>query len=410
MNRQRGMTLVELLVSLVIVMVVIGTAATAYLKLLRTYKTQGRLAESYMANLTGLEILRYDIEMAGLGLPTGLAAGANYGEASDNSVSYYNPSNLNDSPGNPPRAFAHLNNTGANNSDVLTIKSSAANVFNNPAGKKWSMITNVSGANAIVKLWGVTVLDPVMDFTTGDRFIVLDNNGNLQPAAGNWGCYTFNASSPNTGYYSDASAIGNPNTQQVYYIYGLDSSGGAHNMPFNRVDYYLDKITADFPSSCAANTYTLYRSTISQATGQLNKTPLVDCVRDFQVAFGIDPGGDTTQPIQWQNNLAGMTAAQIQQQLRELRVFVLYQEGLGDTSTSPSFRFSGTLNLGDQDIANSLDSGNYPANTFQQLSPSALTGNPQLSSFTPTGKDLQYRWKIIEIAVKPMNLLNLTTR
>jgi len=57
-NRQRGMTMVELMVSLAIVMLVIGTATTAYLKLLRTYKTQGRLAEGYMANLTGLELLK----------------------------------------------------------------------------------------------------------------------------------------------------------------------------------------------------------------------------------------------------------------------------------------------------------------------------------------------------------------
>ena len=69
MNRQRGMTMVELMVSLAVVLLIIGAATTAYLKLLRTYKTQGKLAESYMANLTGLEMLRYDIEMAGFGLP-----------------------------------------------------------------------------------------------------------------------------------------------------------------------------------------------------------------------------------------------------------------------------------------------------------------------------------------------------
>ena len=408
--------MVELLVSMAIVLLIIGAAATAYLKLLRTYRTQGRLAESYMANLTGLEMLRYDIETAGFGLPASLSAGATYTEASDNSVPY-TPANLNDSPNNPPRPLAHLDNAGANGSDVLTIKSSAANVFNNPAGKKWSMVTNFTGTNPIVKLWGVTTLDPVMDFKTGDRFIVLDNNGNLQPAAGNWSCYTFNASAPNTGYYSNASTIGNPNTQQVWYIYGLDSSEGAHNMPFNRVDYYLDKITGQYPSSCAGSTYTLYRTVVDQASGKLlNKNPLVDCVRDFQVAFGIEPNGDPTQPIQWQKTLTiegvPMNAAQIQQQLREVRVFVLFQEGLGDTSTTPSFRFSGILNLGDQDIATSLDPGDYPAgtNTFQQLSSSALPGNVSLSSFTPAGRDLQYRWKIIEISVKPMNLTNLTTR
>ncbi len=432
MNRQRGMTMVELLVSLAIVMLIIGAATTAYLKLLRTYRTQGRLAEGYMANLTGLEMLRYDIEMAGFGLPAGLA-GATYSEAvqvnpetnfnainNPNPTPPYDPSTLNDSPNNPPRALAHLDNSSAaNQSDVLTIKSSAANI--NTTSKKWSMIIN--GGTPVVKLWGVTALDPVMDFTSGppaDNFIILDNNGNLLPGSGAWGCYMFNASAPNTGYYNNASTIPSPPAQYIYYMYGLDNSttnpSGVHRMPFNRVDYYLDKIASDFPSSCAANTYTLYRSTVDQATGKLlTQAPLVDCVRDFQVAFGIDPNGDPTQPIQWQANLTGMTAAQIQQQLREVRIFVLYQEGLGDTSSSTgpgssNFRFSGYVNLGDQDIAHSLDPTNYPAppNNFQQWSSAPLVGSPQLKTpFHATGADLQYRWKVLEIAVKPMNLLNL---
>ena len=137
------------------------------------------------------------------------------------------------------------------------------------------------------------------------------------------------------------------------------------------------------------------------------------------MAFGLDPSGNNTQPIQWQANLsqqawmqnyiAGnqMTASQIQQHLREVRVFLLYQEGLGDTSKSPSFRFSGILNLGDQDIANGLDPADYPAppNNFQQWSAAALPG--ALSTFTPSGARLQYRWKILEMDVKPMNLMNL---
>ncbi len=295
MNRQRGVTMVELLVSLAVVMIIIGAAATAYIKLLGTYKTQGRLAETYMANLTGLELLRYDIEMAGFGLPANMN-GNNYTEAVADGAAPYNPTALNDAPANAPRTFVlgvgaqtlSKNNAGALvNSSVLAIKSSAANVFNNPTGRKWSMITN-AGANPVVKQWGVTALDPVMDFTAGDRFIVLNNTGTLQVAAGGW-CNTFNTATAGAGYYLNAAAIGTPNNQQVYYIYGLDNSNGTHNMPFNRVDYYLDNsIAADIPSSCAAGTFTLYRSTINQADGKLNKNPLIDCVEDFQVAFGLD--------------------------------------------------------------------------------------------------------------------------
>ncbi|MGA2401616.1 MAG: prepilin-type N-terminal cleavage/methylation domain-containing protein [Syntrophobacteraceae bacterium] len=412
MNRQRGMTLVELLISVAVVLVILGSATTAYLKLLRSYKTQGRLAESYMANLTGLELLRYDIEMAGFGLPASLASGATYTEAASaaSPAPPYDPTTLNDSPSGPPRAFVlgtGATTLGGNHSDVLAIKSSAANIFNNPTSKKWSMITTAQGSNPQVKSWGVAA----MDFAAGENFLVLNNIGMLLPnSAGAWTPFQFAS-----GYLTNASAIGSPSIQQVFYIYGLDNSNGAHRMPFNRVDYYLDNtITADLPSSCRQGTFTLYRSTINQADGQLLKTPLIDCVEDFQVAFGLDTSGVGTQPVQWQQNLSiagvAMTALQIQQQLREVRVFLLYQEGLGDTGKSPGFRFSGTLNLGDQDIAHGLDSANYPIppNNFQQLSSSSLAGTPQLSSFTPSGQNVLYRWKIVEMAVKPMNLLNLT--
>ncbi len=424
MNRQRGMTMVELMVSLAVVMLIIGAATTAYLKLLRTYRSQGRLAESYMANLTGLELLRYDIEMAGFGLPAS-TQGASYTEAVTDPavIKYYDTATLNDSANPGPRPFVHLNNTGANSSDVLTIKSTVANL--NSTSKKWSMITEAVGNLPTIKQWGVSA----MDFTavpTPDNFIVINDTGQLQTSGVSTGwSFPFQAV-----FNTNANLIGTPafnsQNQQVNYIYGLDNQSGGHVMPFNRVDYYLDdEIGTDIPQSCIG-TYTLYRSTINQATngnqvaGMLNKTPLIDCVKDFQVAFGIDPYGDPTQSIVWEQSLlnpdgSAMSAADMQLQLREVRVFLLFREGLGDNGATPDFRFSGYLNLGDQDIAHSLDPTDYPSvpNTFVQWSPAKLTGAPQLNTggFTPTNStDVQYRWKVLEMAIKPLNLTNLTYR
>jgi len=42
-------------------------ATAAYLKILKSYKSYSKVSQSYMANLTGLELLRYDIQMAGSG-------------------------------------------------------------------------------------------------------------------------------------------------------------------------------------------------------------------------------------------------------------------------------------------------------------------------------------------------------
>ena len=175
------------------------------------------------------------------------------------------------------------------------------------------------------------------------------------------------------------------NAESVYYIYGLDNSA-AHTVC--RLTAWIttwtiisisqsQAVAPQAPSPCI-------EAQSSQADGTLITTPLIDCVMDFQVAFGLATNLDNNIN-KWQTNLAGLQASDIQQQLREVRVFLVYQEGLGDTSKSPSFRFSGVLNLGDQDIANGIDPADYPdrPNNFQQWSPTALPG--ALSNPTPCG-------------------------
>lgn len=403
MKDQRGFTLVELMVGLAIVLLIVAMATAAYLKLLLSYKTHGSVSESYMSNLTGLELLRYDIEMAGFGLPVTLPGGLNYLEAAAGNyggdTDLPDPQSLNDATTGAPHAFVMVKSANANNSAVLAIKSTLANI--SATSKKWSTISEEpsyqQGTANIpkVKLWGVTALDPVMDFTSvphADNFIMLNNQGQLQTTGGtcaggeSW-CYSFVGSAPDTGYYHSASAIASSCTDtSVYYIYGLDNStSGAHRMPFNRVDYYLAPTTnqscADYP-----NAFALYRGVVKQADGTLSPAVLIDCVHDFQVAFGIDPSGNGTQNIAWQADLnrAGtpMTASQIQQYLREVRVYTIYQEGTGKISHSPQLKFSGSFSLG-SDIGLAL------------------------SSWTPSGQDIYYHWKVAEIDVKPVNLLNL---
>ncbi|MCE5333989.1 MAG: PilW family protein [Desulfobacteraceae bacterium] len=406
MKDQRGMTIVELMVALVIVLVIVGSATVAYVKFLRGFKTQSRISQSYMSSLCGLEMLRYDVEMAGFGLPSSLTTGTTYSEAEADSTGPYDPASLNDATTGVPRALVSLNNTAQGGSDVLTIKSSIAGL--NPVSKKWSMVTLATGAGALpkVKPWGGTSLSSTMDFTAGDRFIVLDANGALQPASsGAWTCYTFSGDSPTAGYYADATAIcSGLSTQTVFFVYGLDSSASAHRMPFNRVDYFLERVAGQIPSNCAASSYTLYRSVINQQTGVGSAAPILDCVRDFQVAFGLDTDADGSVDA-WATSLGAKDAATIKSQVRELRAFILYHEGGGDVGSTAKFRFSGVLNLGDPDIAKSLDSS-YAAGTytFEPWSTAALSGSPQLRSFTPAGDDLQYRWKILALTIKPMNL------
>ncbi len=371
---QKGMTLVEILVSLVVLLIVIGGAGAAYLKLLKGFKTQSKVSESYTENLAARELLRYDIEMAGYGLPYDLTnlSSPKYNEAVSNGAvppDPPDPASFNDAPNNIPRSFVFSDNQGQNSSDVLVIKSQAAGI--NKTSRKWSVLYYDSATSRWkIKKWNNTE----QDFSNPDRFIILDTSRALQKTSTNW-YFTFLAA-----YYSDASALAIPGTTaNLNLVYGVDPDTNLR-MPFNRVDYYLKKPASNFPSRCYENSCILYRSTINQGDGARNDEPLMDCVMDFQVAFGLDTDGDRNMET-WITDLNTIadtngngTADEIRSQVRQVSVSILFHEGRKDDT----FQFSGSLNL--SDVA-------------------------ALGSFTPTGDAVHYRWKVLQLAIKPMNLM-----
>jgi prepilin-type N-terminal cleavage/methylation domain-containing protein len=369
MKGQSGMTLVELMVSLAIVLLITVAVTAGYIKILTSYKSQSAMSANFMSNLTGFDLMRYDIQMAGYGLPTNVP-GFTYTEAAAKSaysgyIPPYDPSSLNEltigNPNGAPHPFVlgagtTPNNTlSGNTSAVLAIKSSVAN------------ICSASGHFGVVS----TALD-TSTLATGDHYIVIDSSGTLQQgsASGSWD-NTFNPHSP----------PGPLSTGLVGFLFGLGPSP-TNAMPFNRVDYYLDR-SYNMPSYCAPNTFELYRGTISQTNGQLVSppTPLIDCVEDIQVAFGVDTSGGTSALV-WQTVLP----ADQRDNLKEVKVFIIYQEGRGNVSKTPGFGFSGSLSPGDGDPQT------------QNIFPSSV------HAFTPGPQYTQFRWRLKEIDVKPMNL------
>jgi hypothetical protein len=116
-------------------------------------------------------------------------------------------------------------------------------------------------------------------------------------------------------------------------VYGIDD-GDALRMPFNRADYYVRRPATGTPSLCAPNTGVLYKATVNHANGGLFEMPLLDCVADFQVAFGIDasvePDGTAecyANGLGWLNPL---NAQNVRQRVRDVRIYVLAQEGQQD--------------------------------------------------------------------------------
>ncbi len=348
--KQKGFTLIELLIAISIFIVVIAIVLKSYSLILKSQLQQGNIAKTNIEEGIGLEILRKDIEMAGFGLPWDMN-GISYIEAVNDSSYTPDPSTFNDAPLNPPRVFVISNdgNGSANNSDVLVIKSSVASLSN--VTKRWGYISN-DGASI--------QYNPLSPYTANSGyFVVFDTERRLEKM-------NYQPSSITPPSFVDDLGEGS-----IYFAFGISTNNP--RMPFNRVDYYLKKPGTGFPDRCCPTTYELYRATINQSDGRRNPQPILDCVKDFQVVFGLDNNEDGTIDS-WSSTLPN-SASNVRNRLKQVRVFILYQEGNKDINYS----FSGRIILGDND-----------------------TGT--IKSFIPSGDEIHYRWKVMRVVVYPLNL------
>ena len=359
-RRDSGFTILELVVALTIVMLVLFAATTFFITTVRQYKIQTKIVETNVEGILGLELLRKDLESLGFGLPWDNVA--SYNEAIETV-----PQMLNDEP-NPPRAVVSLDNAFAtgktvNDSDYLVIKS--ARVGMGRAAGKWTTLQE----NGVTRRWGSTADDPEEDLQSGDRVIVLTPALNLRtlvtPAAGDLFSNVKNAAT-----YAPAD-----NLTVTNIVYGIDNTTTGLRFPFNRADYYIDNVQV--PQRCAPNTGVLVKRVVSQADGNLGeRLPLLDCVADMQVIYGLDINGDKAVE-DWEDDISQspFTADTIRTQLAEVRVHILAQEGQRDDSyTTPS----DTITVGSENKGRDFSVSGYR----------------------------NYRWKVYTIVVKPRSLGN----
>jgi len=385
-RRQAGFSLVELMITMVVFVFFIVAASQVFTGLLTQFKQQSKLAETNIEGVVGLEILRQDIEHAGYGLPWyGLVA---YSESNAN------PYSFNDSPA-APRAILSKNNATFsspndifNGSDYLVIKS--VNVGGNDTCNKW---TTLSSASPYVRTWtpsGENLLN-------SDRVIVLrpgssDADGRTLVTSGTTFSITYNNVTSSPWPPSDAS--------ETRIVYGVDPNSDLI-MPFNRADYYIS--AANVPGRCASNTGVLMKGVVNNSTGSgggdiTTFLPLLDCVADMEVIFGLDTNtngtigtysdGDTvvSWPVGSPDETATVadvtasfsTAANLRQRLMEVRVYILAQEGQRDVNyTYPT----NPVTVGELGLGRNFDFNAHGITNWQN-----------------------YRWKIYTIILKPMNL------
>lgn len=376
---EAGFTLVELLIAMTVFVLTIAAATAIFVPLLTQFKQQSRIAESNIEGMTGLEILRKDIEHAGFGVPWNILTGIEYDEAGGNA-----PANT-DEPTtggttSPPRAVFSVNDiTGYPNvvedSDYLVIKSTL--VATNAAVTKWTEVKALPGGPKTVRQWN----SPSDDLKTGDKVMVIIPSRGLfnqrvlvTDPAGNFSV-TFDEAYYGSPLFPDD--FSPTISGDIYLIYGVAPPDvAALRMPFNRADYYVS--LENVPARCAPGTGVLRKAVLNHTgtfAGGIH--PLLDCVADMQVIYWLDTDGDGEINGDT-NDLSLLSAQEIREQVKEVRVLILAHEGQRDVNYT------------------------FPNNSISTIAEDGAFGiNFDL---TTIANYQNYRWQVYRLAVKPKNI------
>ena len=394
-RKKQGFTLVELIVVMAIFMTVIMISAAAFERIVDRSSQQSKSVETQIEGIVGLEVLRADLEHVGFGLPWAFAAttpAVAYQEAVGDSAltasirpAGTDSSSFNDAPGNVPRAVLSgnttFNNDGTVGSKYLVIKSTLAAA--NDTSKKWTTVSFDKDGVKTRRQWGASD----RDFIPTDRIIMVKNSMQSTPPTRQL------VASGSTAFSGTFAPYSTPNPHQngdTFELYGIDPDDDLR-MPFNRADYYVARPadTKKMPKVCADSPGVgiLYKSTVIQGTGGLTLgMPLLDCVADMQVVFGVDASGNGmsySDPNYHTTDLSGYSADRIRNELKEIRVYILAQEGKRDRFYS------------------------YPSETVTVGESFGGTVQGRVFNLKDRiGPDYKYyRWKVYTIVIRPKNLI-----
>ncbi len=306
-KNSNGFTLVELLVTLFIIVLVLGASYITYINLLKGFKGESKEVESQIEKVVGLELLRLDLEHAGLGIGV-------------------------DQPDLP------IQWDGSTLTILSTLNNSSKKTFG------WLMVNCNSG------LWPTNYLD-TREVTSNTNIVFLDASSR------NFVANSTSLSCPGSDIY-----LGFPVQNSV----ANGTANGCSTQWCNIITYSLS--SSQNISTCNPNTRNLVRKTGSAALNNGTGTPILNCVADFQVRFDLDTDGDNIVDSTNSNTIP-MTPDQLRAQIKRVNVYILVQEGKYD----PKFNFSGSTSIDGISL-------NLPSNSQH------------------------YRWKVIKISVKPMDL------
>lgn len=361
-----GTTLTELLITLAIFSIVMAGIYSVYTMYSRHATREYRLAQSEVEIVLAKNIIERDVMMAG------------YGLADDYPGFVFSPEPVsigatdNIAPGSTPNPLGgRYPTTGLAGADALYMMGTALGIYSR-AAQGWSYLKSTSPHE--FQMWE----DDRENIHPGDRVIYVEPNTRTLIAEGS----TWRFVAPSAPEFGEESGRGS-------LVYGLSRppSGGGFEIPrpYYIIQYRLGGSPSALPKTCAHGTRSLQRV---EMTGGESIEPLLACVRDIQIAFGVDVGEPEDGTIDfWDNGgtlVSSYDALSRKRRLKQVRVYLLVQQGERD----PDYLYVNPEN---------------PSNPAR-----IRVGDERLGigrDVNLTTEQRRYRWRRIALTVMPRNNL-----
>jgi prepilin-type N-terminal cleavage/methylation domain-containing protein len=340
MNNQKGMSFVELMVALVVFLLVMAGILSVYIALTGHSAREYRIAESVMEREIAKNIIERDIMMAGYGLAD------DYGELDLD-----------------PRPVEAVDADSDDPSDSLILRGTAIGILSKSA-QGWSYL--ISKNPALFQKWG----DDRENVSKDDRVIYMEPASREVLTSGGSAIFRY----PATPVTCDRGAL----------VYGLNSDDA-------KLPYYTVEITlgGDPPSSCAKGSLNLLRaeSVNNDPPAPANRKPVMNCVRDFQVAFGLDTNEDgnidTWDPVGGVFISEAYDGKTLRKRVKQIRGYILVQSG----SYDPDYTYYNPEQTGEPDA---IYVGDKNIHTGRDI------------TLTPAQR--KYHWEVFSLNITPRNL------
>ena len=302
MKKEKGLSIVELIITIFIVLLVLSGAYFTYTNLLKGFKKETISIETEMEKLVGSEILRLDIEHAGYGVGMNETLFP---------LEWYNESNI--------------------ENRKLLIRSTLNNTNNKTFG--WMLFRCPDGKTP---LKDVIVIDNRFDKTNND-IVLINDKKEADITSTDW---DLSKRCPKEGVF-----IGFPIDRDLVNSLGRFD---CRNQICHIIEYTLTSY--NIPADCNPYTKKLLR----------NRKPVLDCVADFKIKYWLDTdlNGkidiESTESFKDSNedgaldssglfadiNSDGViTSDELRKQLKLITIYLLVQEGKYD----PEFTFDNSL-------------------------------------------------------------------